>query len=87
MTSVSDIVSAVGRAKLRLKLGVSDTAISNALARRVFPSKWYRVIARECEGLEVECPLDLFNFAADAEELAEADEGDGAPNLGKEDAA
>lgn len=66
MTSVSEIVGAVGRANLRNKLGVADTAISNALTRRVFPPKWYRLVKSECEIIGVKCPLDLFSFTTEA---------------------
>lgn len=62
MTAVSDIISAIGRTKLREKLGVTDSAISNALARSVFPPKWYRIVKEECEEVDAECPLDLFGF-------------------------
>ena len=66
MTTVFEIVDAVGRANLRDKLGVSDTAISNALSRKRFPSKWYRLVNSECLSLGVECPMDLFSFSQEA---------------------
>lgn len=72
MASVSEIVAAVGRANLREKLGVSDTAISNALSRKVFPPKWYRLLKSECEAINVDCPMDLFSFTPPTEQNTEA---------------
>lgn len=62
MSTVSEIVLQIGRANLRFRLGVSDTAISNALSRNKFPSKWYRVMLSECEKAGLDCPMDLFSF-------------------------
>ena len=62
MITVEQIVAAVGRKKLRDGLGVSDTAISNASARKAFPAKWYVVTREMCELHGVECPVGLFSF-------------------------
>jgi hypothetical protein len=72
MTCTSDILAAVGRANLRKKLGVSDTAISNALSNGIFPAKWYLIVSSECTAINLDCPLALFSFseAAPAEEDA-----------------
>jgi hypothetical protein len=70
MTCISDIVSAVGRAGLRKKLDVSDTAISNALSRGLFPAKWYRIIHGECEAIGIDCPMAMFSFVESAAEDA-----------------
>lgn len=62
MNSISEIVTAVGRVNMRTKLNISDTAISNALARNVFPPRWYRLLRDECDVLGVECSMDYFSF-------------------------
>jgi len=62
MAKVDQIIKTVGRAYLREAFCVTDTAISNASARKSFPAKWYRLVKFECDRLECECPMDLFNF-------------------------
>ncbi|KQI66948.1 hypothetical protein AN189_17985 [Loktanella sp. 3ANDIMAR09] len=62
MKNVSDIVAAIGRSHLREVIGVTDTAISNALSKGAFPPGWYRIIKLECAAKQVSCPLDLFAF-------------------------
>ena len=62
MMAIPDIVAAIGRAKLRDTLGVSDAAISNAIARRAFPPKWFLLIKAQCDTLGIECPTVLFSF-------------------------
>jgi hypothetical protein len=47
---------------MRAAIGVTDTSISNALARGVFPASWYRALLAECEGSPDACSLDLFSF-------------------------
>jgi hypothetical protein len=66
MTTVIDIVKELTPKVLARKLGVRNTAISNAVAQSRFPARWYQVVSEMCsdKGMDVEGGgfRALFNF-------------------------
>lgn len=70
MKTAHDIVQLIGHRNLADMLGVVDTAVSNAVARGMFPAKWYRIVKSECVKIDVDCPDELFNFLEYSEDAA-----------------
>ena len=64
MMTVEQIYDEVGRDVLMQRLGVSKSAMTNAIAAGKFPAGWFRIIRIACEEVGVGCPEHLFNFKA-----------------------
>jgi len=62
MNTARDICKVLSRGELQKKLGVTPPAVSNALKKGVFPSRWYLVMDRMCSEAGVNCPRSLFDF-------------------------
>lgn len=62
MITVSEICDAIGRQVLAKDLSVGSTAVSNAAVQGRFPAKWFKVVKRHCDRLDLQCPDELFNF-------------------------
>lgn len=62
MTTVSDIVDAIGTKALAAAVGRGETAVFNAKKQGVFPSAWRLVVRQECEKKKIDCPENLFSF-------------------------
>lgn len=62
MSTVSIIVSQIGRQRLMALLDVKRSSISNACVDGVFPARWYLAVSTECARLGIDCPRSLFNF-------------------------
>lgn len=61
---IADLVRALGRKKLRRRLGVSEQAITNALAAGSFPSGWYTAVLELGSEQNVAVPLAMFRWRA-----------------------
>ena len=75
MMTVEQIYDEVGRDVLMQRLGVSKSAMTNAIAAGKFPAGWFRIIRIACEEAEVRCPEHLFNFKAVKGEAISAEKG------------
>lgn len=62
MQTVEHICDKVGRIKLKDRLGVSKSAVTNAIANDRFPARWVEVVRSECKSLGIECPDELFGI-------------------------
>lgn len=66
LSSMSDaamIINRIGRKRIRLALGVGETAISNVLSRGGrFPASWYGPLKELCDREGVDCPISAFNW-------------------------
>jgi hypothetical protein len=66
MHTVIDIVRELTPKALARRLGVRNTAISNAVAQNRFPARWYQIVTAMCseKGIKVEGEeyRGLFNF-------------------------
>lgn len=68
METARDIVDAIGRKRLRRRLGVSEQAISNALAAGSFPPAWYAEMLALSAEQRVSLPIAVFRWRAEASE-------------------
>lgn len=62
MKPIDKILSGVDRSTLRQRLGVGDTAISNAIAAGRFSSSWYEEVKALCDEAKIDCPLAAFKM-------------------------
>jgi len=62
MKNIEQICNAIGRKNLATSLGVSKSAVTNAIAAEQFPLAWYRIVKRECASRGIEYPSHLFKF-------------------------
>lgn len=62
MDTVQTLIDAVGRDALAARLNVTQSAVSNALARGKMPASWYRTVKEMTDAAGAECPLVLFNW-------------------------
>jgi hypothetical protein len=60
MRSVLNLFDALGRDAVRMRLDVSPSQMSNAVAHNSMPSSWYVCIRNMCVECGVECPDGLF---------------------------
>lgn len=66
METTQHIAKALGQRSIAEALGVSPTAVNNAVMRGAFPTSWFFVVRDMCADKGVECPTDIFNFKAPA---------------------
>jgi hypothetical protein len=64
MSTVRTIVDKIGREALAQEVGVSTSAVGNAVASGVFPASWYAAVSGACRARRIKCPMDLFSFKA-----------------------
>lgn len=64
METTQHIAKALGQRSIAEALGVSPTAVNNAVMRGSFPTSWFFVVRDMCAERGVECPTDIFNFKA-----------------------
>ena len=65
MDNVEAIYEKVGRDTLMRRLGVSKSAMTNALAAGRFPAAWFQIVRDACRELGADCSEKLFTFKAD----------------------
>lgn len=75
MVSTTHIAKELGQRSMADALGVSPTAVNNAVSRGFFPTSWFLVVREMCAARGIECPDEIFNFkspvgAAGSERLA-----------------
>ncbi len=63
MTQAQQIANSIGQRRLSKLLGVTPTAVNNAIKRdNVFPAGWYPIVKEACEAENVECPMGAFRW-------------------------
>lgn len=62
MSDVSDIADKIGRKRIAATVGVGVTAVSNAVARGVFPATWADAIRALAKTQGLECPGAVFGM-------------------------
>ena len=62
----SIIIDAIGPDRLEV-MGFTPRLIRHVRATGRFAASWYRSIAAECAALDIECPLEAFNWKNGAE--------------------
>lgn len=64
MTDAKSFADAVGRKNIAAAVGVSLTAVSNAVTRERFPSSWFIACFQLALAARVACPPALFGMIA-----------------------
>lgn len=67
MNLAEHIADALGRKRIQLLVGRTQSAVSNAVSAGLFPASWYPVIRDECDRQGVDCPAEAFRFIQPSE--------------------
>src|SRR6056297_748356 len=62
MITSRDIADRLGRKSIAERLGVGETAVSNAVVRGWFPATWSYLLEQMCNEEGIECPPALFRM-------------------------
>ena len=62
MMTATELADAIGRKKMQDALNVGATAVSNAVIRGWFPTRWFMVMSALAEEVGAECPPHLFGM-------------------------
>lgn len=62
MLDTKTVADALGRRQIADRLGVGETAVSNAVVRGWFPATWFFVLQDMCREEGLDCPPWLFKM-------------------------
>lgn len=60
MSDVKSIVTRLGRRRIAERIGVSVSAVGNAVVDGRFPANWYGAMKEMCDAEGADCPLSIF---------------------------